>query len=177
MLTKPEEIKNILESMEKEIKANAEYIDLLFCFKKASAEYDGKVLNKRFTDVLKKHLPANFITYDLRELPQSIQFTVYQKERTSENYSKSYNFPIESCFTRTESGKLRVKASGFSERCVEIRNELIQQNIKIRADIDNVYPMLAEADALYKQAQAFESKYNYSLKAKFKCNYYLRNSY
>lgn len=176
MITNTENIQSIIAGMEKAIKANTEYIAILANIKAAAEEYDGKVINKRFVDLINKHLPEGFRLYDYKQsyYATDYDFTIYQSNRNSENYSNNYRFPISSCFTVTDSGKHRVKASGFVEQCQAIRADLISKNIAIREEIDQVYQMLADAQALYEHAKQFENKYSFSLKDKFKCNYFLR---
>ena len=175
MLTKPEDIQEAINSMEKEIAANTLYISALMAFSDSAKEYDKKVINKRFTTVLNEHLPQSLKLYSFNfsYKRDAIDFTVYQKDRTSDNYSKTFRFSIEQCFTETDSGKLRINAKGFAARCLEIRSEIIKDSENIRHDIDSVYPMLADAQALYNQAEEFYNKYSYSLKAKFRCNYHV----
>lgn len=176
MIMDPETIQSIIAGMENTIKANTEYINLLANIKAAAKEYDNKIINKRFTDLINKHLPDSFKLYDykLSYYCKDYDFTIYQRDRYSDNYSKTYRFPIDKCFTTTENGKHRVKASGFDEHCHVIRTDLINENIKIRDEINQVYQMLADAQELYNHAKQYESKYSYSLKDKFKCNYFLR---
>lgn len=176
MIIKPEEIQNIIDGMEHNIQANTEYIELLSVFKAISLAFDNKVFNKRFVDAINAQLPLiySFCSHSFNQYGQSHQFTIYQRDRFSDNYSKTYTFKLADCFEATDSGKHRIKAAAFVEACQQMRQEIIAENIRIRAEIDTVYQMLADAQALYNQAQTFEKKYSYSLKEKFRCNYHLR---
>ena len=176
MFTRQEDIQEEINSMEKEITANVRFISALMTFRNVSKEFDGKVLNKRFTEELSNSAcdSVRILSFKYSYNKDAVDFPVHLKERFSNNCSKYFRFPIDKCFTVTESGKLRINAKGFSERCLEIRNDLVNENAITRSEIDSVYQMLADAQELEKQADEFNKKYSYRLKDRFKCNYRLR---
>ena len=176
MFTRQEDIQEEINSMEKEITANVRFISALMTFRNISKEFDGKVLNKRFTEELSNSAcdSVRIFSFKYSYNKDAVDFPVYLKERFCNNYCKYFRFPIDKCFIVTDSGKLRINAKGFSERCLEIRNDLVNENSITRSEIDSVYQMLADAQELEKQADEFNKKYSYRLKYRFKCNYRLR---
>ena len=143
MITNPEEIQSIIDSMESEISANEVYISALITFSDCARAFDGKVINKRFTNALKESMNNQLTVYDFKYTYRNdgIDFPVYQRNRYSDNYSKYFRFPVDKCFKETDSGKLRINAKGFSERCSDIRQDLANSNAIIRSEIDSVYQM------------------------------------
>ena len=176
MITSTEEIQKLIEGMEKQIKANSEYIDVLSVFKDTALSFNGKVINKRFTDEINANLPMWFSSCycSFNQYGKSYQYTVYQRDHYSENYTKCFSFPLADCFTVTDSGKHRIKADAFSDRCQQIRQAIIEENAKIRNDIDSVWQMLRDAQELMAHFREYDSKYNYGLKLRFKCAFSIR---
>lgn len=175
MITSTDEIQKIIAGMERQIASNAEFIDVLSVFRNVALEFNGKVFNKRYTDEINANLPMLFSSCHCKfnQYGKSYKFVVYQRERIAEHGYKYFTFKIADCFTETESGKHRIKADAFSERCQQIREEIIAENVRIREDIDNVWQMLRDARELEQKYKEFDSKYSYSLKEKFRCNYRL----
>ena len=175
MITNTDEIQKIIAGMERQIASNTEFIDVLSVFRNVALEFNGKVLNKRYTDEINANLPMLFSSCHCKfnQYGKTYEFVVYQRERIAEHDYKYFTFKVADCFTETESGKHRIKADAFSERCQQIREEIIAENVRIREDIDSVWQMLRDARELKRVYKEFDSKYSYSLKDKFKCNYRL----
>lgn len=173
-MLRPEEIQTAFSKMEHDISINTQFINSLMAFISVSEQFNNKVLNKRFTDALREALKDNFNVYDFKYSykKDAVDFPVYIKGIY--NTSHYFRFPIDKCFTETESGKLRITAKGFREQCQEIREKLIHENMRIRSDIEIAYQMLSDAQELKKKADEYYNKYSYSLKERFKCNYTLK---
>lgn len=168
------EIEKAFQDMENEIKYNNQFINALMVFIEVSKTFDQKVINKRFTAALKDALKDAFYIYDYSYSyrKDAIDFPIYLKEIYGQQ--QYFRFPLETCFTATDSGKLRINAEGFKEQCQIIRQNLVDENTRTRNDIDLAYQMMIEAAELKKKADEFNNKYSYKLKSKFKCDYMLR---
>lgn len=175
MITSTDEIQKIIAGMERQITTNTEHIDVLSVFRSVALQFNSKVFNKRFTDEINANLPMLYSSCycKFNQYGNSYEFVVYQRERISDNYCKYFTFKLAECFIETDSGKHRVNADAFSDRCQQIREEIIAENIRIREDIDKVWQILKDARELEQKYKEFDSKYSYSLKDKFKCNYRL----
>lgn len=173
-MLRPEEIQKAFDKMEHDISINTQFINSLMAFISVSEQFNNKVLNKCFTDALKDTLKENFNVYDFKYSykKDALDFPVYIKG--IHGTSHYFRFPIDKCFTETESGKLRISSKGFREQCQIIRENLTAENARIRSEIEIVYQMLADAQELKKKADEYYNKYSYSLKERFKCNYTLK---
>lgn len=168
------QIQQSFDNMERDIANNTMFINSLMAFIRVSEQFNNKVLNKRFTDALRDALKTDFNVYDFRYSykKDAVDFPVYIKNIS--NSSKYFRFPIEKCFIETDTGKLRINTKGFREQCQIIRGNLTTENARIRAEIEIVYQMLADAQELKIMADNYYTKYSYSLKERFKCNYTLK---
>ena len=173
-MLRPEEIQIAFGKMEHDISINTQFINSLMSFISVSEQFNNKILNKRFTDALKEALKDIFNVYDFKYSykKDAVDFPVYIKGIYNNPYY--FRFPIDKCFTETESGKLRINSKGFREQCQVIREILTSKNAIIRSEIEIAYQMMADAQELKKMADNYYNKYSYSLKERFKCNYTLK---
>lgn len=175
MLTQAQ-IQSGFNSLEDNITSNTAFINAIPAIIATAVHFDGKVLNKRFTEALNTALGDSINVYSYKESykKDAIDISLYLKKMYSANISKQFRFEKDTCFTLTDSGKLRINAKGFKERCHSIREGLIEENTRTREDIDRVYQMLAEAQEIQTKVKEFQAKYSYGLMSQFKCNYILR---
>lgn len=172
-----EEIQQIIAEIETEISNNSIFINVLVAFVETAKTFDGKVLNCRFTNALNAATNENIRVYDYKPTYRNdgVQFPVYIQRSQYCEYNNKYFLFAGDCFTLTESGKMRINAKEFSDRCAEIRNEIIAENTILRRDISNVYQMLADAENLKRQVKEYQEKYSYRITNKFKVAYRLQN--
>ncbi len=171
-MVRPEEIQKIIDSMEHEIAINTEFMTAVVALKKVAQDFDGRMFNKRFTDALQDVVkPLKVFNY--KKYSDAVEIVIYRPTSSyNELNTKHFRFSFADCFT---GDKLRVSAVGFSDRCTEIRNNLVESNSNIRRDIDSVYQMLQDAEDLKKRAEEYDNKYSYNLKSRFGCCYRLQN--
>ena len=164
------EIQAGIDGLEAQIITNSAFISLIPAFIEVAGTFDSKVLNKRFIDALKTTTGANVYSYQESYSKDAIDINIYLR-----NVHKTFRFAKNDCFSLTDSGKLRIDAEEFKKRLQAIREGLINENAQIRAEIDTVYQMLADAQELKAKVDEYQKKYSYRLMNQFKCNYHLRN--
>jgi hypothetical protein len=166
------EIQAGINALEAQIITNSAFISLIPAFIETAGTFDSKVLNKRFIGALNEAVgdKANIYSYQESYSKDAIDFNIYLR-----GVHKTFRFAKNTCFSLTDSGKLRIDAEGFKKRLQEIREGLISENAHIRAEIDTVYQMLADAQELKAKVDEYQKKYSFRLMNQFKCNYHLRN--
>ena len=179
----------------KEIEVYESYINLIPTIAKVIHEFDGKCINKRFTDALDKLVNNGDIKnrkfYVSNKYGYNGQFeiTVHSyndrvKEITDKEYpsyykieNNTYVFMIpKDNFEITDSGNYRIKADVIIESLYKSEDILLGRIETLKAGLINADKMISEFKRIKAEFEKFEKKYDYHMRDIMGVNFELRNN-
>lgn len=165
------EINQKIEKIERKIETNKAFIKCLGAIRETADGMDGKVFNKRFTDVLKEN-SREFNIYGYSKRPNNIEIVINLRTDCPVNYyenTRHFQFSYADCFSVSENGTIRIKADGFKDRCSFLTKQFVSENAELRNGISAVYNMLREYEALKNQINDYNKRYNNVVMREFDC--------
>lgn len=183
----------------KEIEVYNSFISLIPIIEKVINEFDGKCINKKFTDRLDSEINQTskgeqetrnfYISTDYGYNGQfEIRIRAYNdtvKEATNKEYPNTYRvnmneytfrFPKE-VFEITNSGNYRIKAKEMIDYLlVNSTDNLLNKIETLRTGLSQSDEMIAEIKRIKAAFKAFENKYDYHIREVMGVNFTLRNN-
>ena len=179
----------------KEIEVYESYINLIPTISKVVHEFDGKCINKRFTDALDKAVNNGDIKnrkfYISTEYGYNGQFEIIVhsyndsvKEISDKEYpnyykveNNTYTFVIpKDNFEITDSGNYRIKADAIIESLYKSEDILLGRIETLKAGLIKANEMISEMKRIKAELEAFEKKYSYHMRDIMGVNFTLRDN-
>lgn len=179
----------------KEIEVYESYINLIPTIAKVIHEFDGKCINKRFTDALDKAVNNGDIKnrkfYVSNKYGYNGQFEIIVhsyndsvKEISEKEYpnhyrveNNTYTFMIsKDNFEITDSGNYRIKADAIIESLYKSEDILLGRIETLKAGLINADKMISEFKRIKAEFEKFEKKYDYHMRDIMGVNFTLRNN-
>ena len=179
----------------KEIEVYESYINLIPTISKIIHEFDGRCINKRFTDALDKAVnngdTKNRKFYVSTNYGYSGQFeiTVHSyndsvKEITNKEYpsyykveNNEYMFVIpKGDFEITDSGNYRIKADEMIYVLNEHKTNIILKIESLQKGLNQANEMISEMKRIKAEFEAFNNKYSYHMRDIMGVNFTLRDN-
>lgn len=180
----------------KEIEVYNSFISLIPIIERVIKEFDGKCINKKFTDRLdnevnqtskreqKRFYVSTNYGYNMQFEINIRAYDDVVKESTNGEYPNSYmidrkeytfRFPKE-VFEITNSGNYRVKASEMIEYLASSTDDLLDKIETLRTGLNQADEMIAEIKRIKAAFTEFEKKYDYHIREVMGVNFTLRNN-
>lgn len=179
----------------KEIEVYESYINLIPTIAKVIHEFDGKCINKRFTDALDKSVnngdtknrkfyvstkcgyngQFEIIVHSYNDSVKEISDKEYPNHYRVENNTYVFMIPKDN-FEITDSGNYRIKADAIIESLYKSEDILLGRIETLKAGLIKANEMISEFKRIKAEFEKFEKKYDYHMRDIMGVNFTLRNN-